>query len=49
MKIDKISIDGTKNTEVLVRKSVKNIKKLTMIEKINEIERIKKIPDKKKK
>ena len=43
------SIPGSKNTEVLVRKSVKNIKKLTMIEKINEIERIKKIPDKKKK
>ncbi len=43
------SIPGSKNTEVLVKKSVKNIKKLTMTEKINEIERIKKIPDKKKK
>ena len=43
------SIPGSKNTEVLVKKSVKNIKKLTMDEKIAEIERIKKIPDKKKK
>jgi large subunit ribosomal protein L3 len=43
------SIPGSKNTEVLVKKSVKNIKKLTMAEKIAEIERLKKIPDKKKK
>ncbi len=43
------SIPGSKNTEVLVKKSVKNIKKLTMSEKIEELERIKKIPDKKKK
>jgi len=43
------SIPGSKNTEVLVKKSVKNIKKLTITEKISEIERIKKIPDKKKK
>ena len=43
------SIPGSKNTEVLVKKSVKNIKKLTMDEKIAEIERLKKIPDKKKK
>ena len=43
------SIPGSKNTEVLVKKSVKNIKKLTMSEKIAEIERIKKIPEKKKK
>ena len=43
------SIPGSKNTEVLVKKSVKNIKKLTMLEKIAEIERLKKIPDKKKK
>ena len=43
------SIPGSKNTEVLVKKSSKNIKKLTMVEKIAEIERIKKIPDKKKK
>jgi large subunit ribosomal protein L3 len=43
------SIPGSKNTEVIIKKSVKNIKKLTMSEKIAEIERIKKIPDKKKK
>ena len=43
------SIPGSKNTEVLIKKSVKNIKKLTMLEKIAEIERLKKIPDKKKK
>ena len=43
------SIPGSKNTEVLVKKSAKNVKKLTMGEKIAEIERIKKIPDKKKK
>ena len=43
------SIPGSKNTEVIIKKSVKNIKKLTMGEKIAEIERIKKIPDKKKK
>ena len=43
------SIPGSKNTEVIVKKSVKNIRKLTMNEKIAEIERIKKIPEKKKK
>ncbi len=43
------SIPGSKNTEVIIKKSVKNIKKLTMTEKIAEIERIKKIPDKNKK
>ena len=43
------SIPGSKNTEVLVKKSVKNIKKLTMVEKIAEMERLKKTPDKKKK
>ena len=43
------SIPGSKNTEVLVKKSVKNIKKLTISEKIAELERIKKIPEKKKK
>ncbi len=43
------SIPGSKNTEVIIKKSVKNIRKLTMIEKIAEIERIKKIPEKKKK
>tara|TARA_B100000959_G_C14937651_1_gene606423 strand:- start:1068 stop:1778 length:711 start_codon:yes stop_codon:yes gene_type:complete len=43
------SIPGSKNTEVLIKKASKNIKKLTMAEKIAEIERIKKIPEKKKK
>ena len=43
------SIPGSKNTEVLVKKAAKNIKKLTIIEKIAEIERLKKIPDRKKK
>ena len=43
------SIPGSKNSEVLVKKSVKNIKKLTINEKIQEIEKQKKIPDKKKK
>ena len=43
------SIPGSKNTEVIIKKSVKNIRKLTMSEKIAEIERLKKIPDKKKK
>jgi len=43
------SIPGSKNTEVIVKKSVKNVRKLTMSEKIAEIERLKKIPDKKKK
>ena len=43
------SIPGSKNTEVIIKKSVKNIRKLTMGEKIAEIERIKKIPEKKKK
>ena len=43
------SIPGSRNTEVLIKKSVKNIKKLTITEKMAEIERLKKIPDKKKK
>ncbi len=43
------SIPGSKNTEVLVKKAVKNIKKLTITEKIVELEKFKKIPDKKKK
>ena len=43
------SIPGSKNTEVLVKKSAKNIKKLTIMEKIQEIEKQKKVPDKKKK
>ena len=43
------SIPGSKNSEVLVKKAVKNIKKLTILEKIAEFEKAKKIPDKKKK
>ena len=43
------SIPGSKNTEVLIKKSSKNVKKSTIVEKIAEIERLKKIPDKKKK
>ena len=43
------SIPGSKNSEVLVKKSVKNIKKLTMLEKIKAADEAKKIPDKKKK
>ena len=43
------SIPGSKNTEVLVKKAVKNIKKLTITEKIEEFEKLKKTPDKKKK
>ena len=43
------SIPGSKNSEVLVKKSVKNIKKLTMLEKIKAADDAKKIPDKKKK
>ena len=43
------SIPGSKNTEVLVKQSVKNIKKLTMLEKIEKMEKLKKIPEKKKK
>ena len=43
------SIPGSKNTQVIIKKSAKNIKKATMAEKITEIERLKKIPDKKKK
>tara|TARA_B100000963_G_scaffold358846_1_gene384520 strand:+ start:87 stop:797 length:711 start_codon:yes stop_codon:yes gene_type:complete len=43
------SIPGSKNSEVLVKKSVKNIKKLTILEKIALAEQAKKTPDKKKK
>ncbi len=43
------SIPGSKNTEVLVKKSVKNITKLTMKERIEVTEKLKKIPEKKKK
>ena len=43
------SIPGSKNTEVLVKKSVKNIKKLTIKEKIEAADKLKKAPEKKKK
>ena len=43
------SIPGSKNSEVLVKKSVKNIKKMTVSEKIKAAEEAKKTPDKKKK
>ena len=43
------SIPGSKNTEVLVKKAIKNVKKLTIAEKIEIAEKAKKIPDKKKK
>ena len=43
------SIPGSKNTEILVKKSIKNINKLTINEKILAAEEAKKTPDKKKK
>ena len=43
------SIPGSKNCEVLVKKAVKNVKRLTIKEKIEIIEKRKKIPEKKKK
>ena len=43
------SIPGSKNTEVLIRKSVKHIKRMSIEEKIEQIEKQKKIADKKKK
>ena len=43
------SIPGSKNSEILVKKSVKNISKLTIGEKIEAAEQAKKTPDKKKK
>ena len=43
------SIPGSKNTEILVKKSVKIINKLTIKEKIAAAEQAKKTPDKKKK
>ncbi len=43
------SIPGSKNTEVLIKKAVKNITKLTINEKIEQIEKQKKSTDKKKK
>ena len=43
------SIPGSKNSEVLVKESVKNLNKLTIDEKIKAAEQAKKTPDKKKK
>ena len=43
------SIPGSKNTEVLIKKSVKNIRKLSITEKIEILEKQKKITEKKKK
>ncbi len=43
------SIPGSKNSEVLVKKAIKNVKKLTINEKIEIAEKAKKTPDKKKK
>ena len=43
------SIPGSKNSEVIIKKAVKNIRKLTMREKIEILEKQKKTPDKKKK
>ena len=43
------SIPGSKNTEVLIKKSTKNISKQTTKEKLEVAEKLKKIPDKKKK
>ena len=43
------SIPGSKNTEVLIKKSVKNINRMSIEEKIEQIEKQKKSADKKKK
>ena len=43
------SIPGSRNTDVLIKKAVKNIRKLTINEKIEAIEKQKKTSDKKKK
>jgi large subunit ribosomal protein L3 len=43
------SIPGSKNSEVLIKKAVKNIRKLTISEKNEIIEKQKKVPEKKKK
>ena len=43
------SIPGSKNTEVLIRKSVKNINRMSIDDKIEQIEKQKKSADKKKK
>ena len=43
------SIPGSKNSEILVKKSIKNVQKKTIQEKIKAAEEAKKTPDKKKK
>ena len=43
------SIPGSKNSEVIVKRSIKNIQKMTIEEKIKAAEQAKKTPDKKKK
>ncbi len=43
------SIPGSKNSEVIVKSSVKNVRKSTIVEKIKKTEEAKKTPDKKKK
>ncbi len=43
------SIPGSKNSEIFIKSSVKNINKLTIAEKIKAAEEAKKTPDKKKK
>ena len=43
------SIPGSKHAEIIVKGSVKNINKLTIVEKIKAAEQAKKTPDKKKK
>ena len=43
------SIPGSKNSEILVKKSIKNINKLTINQKIKAAEEAKKTPEKKKK
>ena len=43
------SIPGAKNAVVVIKKAVKNLRKLTMSEKIEQIEKMKKSADKKKK
>ena len=43
------SIPGTRNSKVLIKKAVKNTRKLTIAEKIEIIEKQKKLTEKKKK
>ena len=43
------SIPGSKNSEILIKKSIKNINKMTISEKITAADEAKKTPEKKKK